>query len=517
MPRRARRTATPPIQLPGLRLFYHAFQSADLAMIVLDLDGRVTQANPAAETLLGWKPRELIGLQVERLLAPGQQAVTLSQIAADGDHWTGILEHRRKRGAVFPARIDLSLVRDQAGDALAMVAVIEDVTPLQRERTLLGSLAAAGAALNAESDLPMLLARICQEARELFAVECAYVARYDEQRDELVGVVAASPSGTFVPDFRYQRSRSDVATALAAQQRRPVIRRYEDLERAPAEVQRYGTRAALAVPLQRGERLLGVLTLTDSRDADRFSPDDERPASAYAELVAVALDGATLHEAARARRAQLLTLSRVGQLMSGTLDLERVLAAVADGARQLLGVDETRIWRLDSPDGPARLVQFLGVGEPPGQQTDIRGSTMQRVIRSGQPFQHNDIQRLSTWIHLDYIRKHDLNTCLWVPLIVRGRVLGCMALLNRAARTFSGEEVDLALTFGNQAAIAIHNAETFAQERQVNRLEQLFRRAAALATGDRQLVEGVLQAASRLAELGCPAGIEQSGARDARN
>ena len=79
------------------------------------------------------------------------------------------------------------------------------------------------------------------------------------------------------------------------------------------------------------------------------------------------------------------------------------------------------------------------------------------------------------------------------------------------------EEVDLALTFGNQAAIAIHNAETFAQERQVNRLEQLFRRAAGLATGDRQLVEGVLQAASRLVELRCPAGMEQGGARNVQD
>jgi PAS domain-containing protein len=53
MPRRAGRTTTPPIQPPGLRLVYHAFQSADLAMIVFDLDGQVTQANPAAETLVG--------------------------------------------------------------------------------------------------------------------------------------------------------------------------------------------------------------------------------------------------------------------------------------------------------------------------------------------------------------------------------------------------------------------------------------------------------------------------------
>lgn len=40
-------------------------------MIVFDLDGQVTQADPAAETLVGWQSRELIGLQVEPLLAPG--------------------------------------------------------------------------------------------------------------------------------------------------------------------------------------------------------------------------------------------------------------------------------------------------------------------------------------------------------------------------------------------------------------------------------------------------------------
>jgi PAS domain S-box-containing protein len=501
MARRARKPAVQPIRLPNLRLFFHAFQSAELALVVIDLHGKVTHANPAAETLLGWKPRELIGLTVNQLLAPGQAPITLAQLEANGDRWIGVLEHRRKRGAVFPARISVSLVRDQVGDALASVAVLEDATPRQREQARLASLAAVGAALNAESDLPTLLARVCREARALFATDGAYLFRFDEPSQQLVGVIGDGPGTADLAQCRLPLAQPESAVVQAALTRRPAVRRFASVEAIPPEVQPYRTRCGLAVPLLRGERVLGVLVVSDNNDFERFGPDDGELLRAYAELVTVALEGATLHEAARAQRAQLLALSQLGQLVTGSLDLDSVLAAVADGALRLLEVDEIRIWRLAGPAGPARAVQCRGEGAPPCHDVDISDTKMLEVVLTGRPDQSNDLQHLSNGLERDHAVKFGLNSCLWIPLVVRGRVFGCLTLRTRAARTFSAEEIDLALTFGNQAAIAVHNAETVERERQVSRLEQLYRRTLSLEPSDRQMIGQVLRAAGRLVEL----------------
>ena len=44
------------------------FESAGEAIFIIDLDGRVIEANQAAVALFGYSPEELVGMSVEQLL-----------------------------------------------------------------------------------------------------------------------------------------------------------------------------------------------------------------------------------------------------------------------------------------------------------------------------------------------------------------------------------------------------------------------------------------------------------------
>jgi signal transduction histidine kinase len=69
--------------------------------------------------------------------------------------------------------------------------------------------------------------------------------------------------------------------------------------------------------------------------------------------------------------------------------------------------------------------------------------------KAGQtPAQQAIIDRLAAHIH----------TLLSVPLTIKDEIYGAISLYYCAPRTFTGEEVSLALAFGDQAALAIENA-----------------------------------------------------------
>src|SRR5207302_2289286 len=74
------------------------------------------------------------------------------------------------------------------------------------------------------------------------------------------------------------------------------------------------------------------------------------------------------------------------------------------------------------------------------------------------------------------------------PLIARGRVFGALALYYAQPRKFSAEEVDLARTFAEQAALAIENAWLLAEVQQRMRENERRRR---VAEGMRDLLASV--------------------------
>ncbi len=95
------------------------------------------------------------------------------------------------------------------------------------------------------------------------------------------------------------------------------------------------TRSELAVPLRRGERVLGVLNL-ESDLVDAFGPTDAQLAESLADAVALVLDNANLYQAIASESSQLQALikaSRDGIFMIST---ERRLVVVNAPALSLL-------------------------------------------------------------------------------------------------------------------------------------------------------------------------------------
>ena len=118
-------------------LYQELFQFAPDAILVIDREGRICQANAQVERFFGYNPQELIGLPVEVLIPerfrhshPSHRAQYTAQPHTRSMGAGLELYGRRKDGIEFPVDIMLSPLQTD-GEPLA-IAVVRDITDRKR-------------------------------------------------------------------------------------------------------------------------------------------------------------------------------------------------------------------------------------------------------------------------------------------------------------------------------------------------------------------------------------------------
>ena len=101
------------------------------AVIALDLDGRVSYWNRAAEDLYGWPSEEVMGGRLREMVVPEDLRGRAEEIAAqlrEGRAWTGGFEVRRRDGTTFPVEATDTPVFGEDGGLIGVIGVLRDVT-----------------------------------------------------------------------------------------------------------------------------------------------------------------------------------------------------------------------------------------------------------------------------------------------------------------------------------------------------------------------------------------------------
>ncbi len=228
------------------------------------------------------------------------------------------------------------------------------------------------------------------------------------------------------------------------------------------------TRAWLGAPLISKEQIIGVLAL-DKTEANYYSPQAAQVLVAFANQAAVALDNARLFEEREQRareladRSQRLALlNRVSAQLSSKLDLEHILevtltellaALEVEGATAVTYTREGQaLMRTQQPD--TVMSRF-----------DALNPMWARVRESLAPIAIEDVAGESA---LGPARETlvplGVYSLLFVPLVVAGQAVAAIQFEEMTAkRRFTPDEIELAQTIANQAAVAVRNAELYAE------------------------------------------------------
>jgi PAS domain S-box-containing protein len=154
----------------------------------------------------------------------------------------------------------------------------------------------------------------------------------------------------------------------------------------------------------------------------------------------------------------LEALQRVGRSVTALLDLDNVLTVVVDSAVELTGAEEGSLLLLDEATGElymraARNFQDEFVRK---FRLPIRDSLAGQVLRTGRPITMDE--KTPQKIKTSYL----VHTLIYVPLQVRGRVIGVLGVDNRqSGHPFLEEHIILVAALADFAAIAIDNARLY--------------------------------------------------------
>ncbi|MGA9507099.1 MAG: sigma 54-interacting transcriptional regulator [Candidatus Sulfotelmatobacter sp.] len=227
-----------------------------------------------------------------------------------------------------------------------------------------------------------------------------------------------------------------------------------------------GIASTCALPLARGERRLGVLSVGSSRP-HAYPEEEVRFLSLVADQIALAIDAAVnFYLSRRAQDRLKLILELTNQVVSN-LNFPDLLRTISASVRRVMRYDAAaimlpeadgahlRVHALDFPDGKGFFKEEISIS--------IEGSTPGETFRSGKPWVLN---RLDPDLHPEMYAKaaaEGMNSFCDVALISRGRTLGVLAVARREENAFDGEETAFLSQVAQQVAIGLENALAYGE------------------------------------------------------
>jgi len=445
-------------------------QSMAEGIAVQDAEGYFTFLNPAASALLGYQPEELVGKYWASVVPPDQQPIVQ---AADSRRLTGaadryVVELLRRDGQRFPVLISGSpRFAPETGEFDGTVAVFTDIGEQVRAEAALAQRAREMAALyettleiSAQRDLATLLKAIVERATGLLNTPMGALYLVPPGFEDLVLVVGHNLPSKYVGTILHP---GEGLSGRVAQSGDPLIVTDYRIWEGRAEVyEGEPFRRVLGVPLKIGERVIGVINITDNQSMEPFGPDEVRLASLFADQAAIALENARLLQAEREQRELAEALRQATASVSSSLDLDQIMDQILEQVGRVIPCDAVDICLVDADQ--ARVVRGRGheaFGQPvkglvlPLDQTH----NLRHMLETGQPLVIPDTEAYPGWLSMPetpWVRSHAA-----APIRARDRIIGFLNVNSATPGFFGQEHGDRLSAFADQASLALSNAELF--------------------------------------------------------
>ncbi len=224
-----------------------------------------------------------------------------------------------------------------------------------------------------------------------------------------------------------------------------------------------GVRSALAVPLMRGNILVGVLTLVH-RQVGYFTGKHLELMTSVANQAAIAIDNARLFQDARRRLAQLNALLEINQGLSSDQPIQDVLELITFSAHGLLDATNTVLYLLDE-DGETLVPHFaLGADSVVLREAPLKvGEGLTGlVVQKKRGHILNEAHLSSISKRLAKKENPEPEALLSVPLIRRGEAIGALTVGRYGEGIqFTPDDQEVAELLASQAVVALDNARLF--------------------------------------------------------
>ena len=318
-------------------------------------------------------------------------------------------------------------------------------------------------------DLQPVLDTVAESSVKLCEAERALIWRYD---GKLLRMVAAFNSPPEIKEWCAQHPilpGRHTAAARAALERRTI--HIPDVQADPEYT--FGAkdveplRTVLAVPIRKGDDLLGVIVIYRF-EVRPFTDKQVALVETFADQSAIAIENVRLFEEVQQRTRDLsesleqqTAAAEVLKVISGSPgELEPVFDAILENAVQICGAEfgclelfeGNNYRRAASHNAPTAF--FEARARDPVRPL-ATSHILSRVATTKQVIQVTDL--LAEQPEEAIVRLGGARTILCVPMLKDNRVVGVISIFRQEVRPFTHKQSDLVTNFSAQAVIAIEN------------------------------------------------------------
>jgi signal transduction histidine kinase/putative methionine-R-sulfoxide reductase with GAF domain len=325
-------------------------------------------------------------------------------------------------------------------------------------------------------NLQEVLDSLIESAVQLTSAETGLIIRQDGEVYRAAAIYGASPEFIEVAKQNPIPQGRQSATGRAVLERRTI--HIHDVSADPEYSwvgrQTAGVRTILAVPMLRGNIVLGVIGC-GRREVQPFTAKQIELVQTFADQAVIAIENTRLFEQLQART---LELQESLEYQMATSD---VLQVISSSPGQLQPVYDTMLSKAlrhcDAKFGGLFRYErgvfrgVAGIGIPEGLLLGVEedatspttNSDLKSLIASRQPLHSPDLRESASYLAGDpfivgAVERGGARAALLVPLAKEDSLIGALAIYRQETRPFTEKQIQLVETFANQALIAIENA-----------------------------------------------------------
>ncbi|MGC9333625.1 MAG: GAF domain-containing protein, partial [Anaerolineae bacterium] len=188
--------------------------------------------------------------------------------------------------------------------------------------------------------------------------------------------------------------------------------------------------------------------------------------------VAVAVENARLYADTERRLAQITALQETSTAVASTLEIDELLHLITQQATSLFAADGGILNLVDWDRKEDEAVACVGsAAGGVGFRTPLDRGLSGWIALHNRPAIASDLKGdprvgQSGLVALDTALTKTIRNAAGVPLVIKGQVIGSLVLIDkqRGHGTFDQNDINLLVSFANQAATAIENARLFEAE-----------------------------------------------------
>jgi GAF domain-containing protein len=324
-------------------------------------------------------------------------------------------------------------------------------------------------------DLDAVFETVAESSVKLCGADRAFIFRFDGELLRMaLGFNVSQELKEFVERNPIRPGRHS-ASARAALERQTI--HIPDVRADPEYT--YGAkdaeaiRTVLAVPILKGDDLLGVIIIHPLEGVRPFTDQQIALVETFADQAAIAIENVRLLDALRRRTdelgrsvEELHALGEVSQAVNSTLDLETVLSTIVAKAVQLSNTEAGAIYVFDDRQREFHLRATYGMDQElidalARQHIGLDETNVATALTQREPVQIADLNVAAPSAMNEIILRAGFRALLVAPLLRGEEIVGMLIVRRRTPGAFAQNTVDLIKTFAAQSVLAVLNARLF--------------------------------------------------------